>query len=141
MINVNTGQVKILNLTLQAKLPFQTVLDRMIDFEYELFDFDNGYLTLQIRHVKIGDKLFYFSLSFESKKLRSISFSFMLNEDVEESLSQWNKTEELQKVETYKRWLSEILGTTQRTFSWGNIEAYYDAKGISSGIIVSYYKV
>jgi len=53
------------------------------------------------------------------------------------SWDDWSEAKELQSKVEYDHWLTSEIGT-RRVFSWGNIEAYFDAKGGGSGIVLRY---
>jgi hypothetical protein len=69
-------------------------------------------------------------------KLDSLRFGFK-NQSGMLSWDDWSEAKELQSKVEYDHWLTSEIGT-RRVFSWGNIEAYFDAKGGGSGIVLRY---
>ncbi|WP_407406094.1 hypothetical protein [Chryseobacterium sp.] len=43
----------------------------------------------------------------------------------------------MKRKDTFDKWLTKTLGKT-RNFEWGAINAYFDLKGVSSGICIRY---
>ena len=81
-------------------------------------------------------KLFHVAVCFEGERLFSIEFS--MNER-QTSWEDWSEAYELQTEKYYKQWLTSQIGEIH-SFDWGRVGAYYDRKGGSTFMWITYKK-
>ena len=66
-----------------------------------------------------------------------ISFSFFEKFENNLTWDNWSETKELNNQIKFEKWLCESIGK-ERNFKWGNIVSNYDAKSMTSNIIINY---
>ena len=95
-------------------------------------------LRVQFPTHKIWEegKLFHVAVCFEGERLFSIEFS--MNER-QTSWEDWSEAYELQTEKYYKQWLTSQIGEIH-SFDWGRVGAYYDRKGGSTFMWITYKK-
>ena len=75
------------------------------------------------------------TLLFDGERLQNFAWAIsMPNEDAIE----WSEESELQRKKLHEQWLVQELGAPPYEFDWGEVVSEYDAKGVSSAIIVVY---
>jgi hypothetical protein len=75
------------------------------------------------------------TLLFDGERLKNFAWAVsMPNEDV----SSWTQESELQRKKLHEKWLAKELGVPPYQFDWGEVVSEFDAKGVSSAIIVAY---
>lgn len=75
------------------------------------------------------------TLLFNGERLRNFAWAVSIpNEDA----SSWTEEAELQRKKLHEEWLARELGAPPYQFGWGEVVSEYDAKGVSSAIIVVY---
>jgi hypothetical protein len=72
---------------------------------------------------------------FMGEKLQNLAWAFHLPNESEAS---WSEESEMLRKKLHEEWLEGELGEPPYRFGWGEIASEYDAKGISSAIIVAY---
>jgi hypothetical protein len=69
--------------------------------------------------------------------LNNVIIGFLTQDELNKTWNEWSREIEIKKKEIYERWLTDKFGLI-RGFKWGSLEAYYDSKGGSSGILLKY---
>jgi hypothetical protein len=75
------------------------------------------------------------TLLFKGGQLKNVAWAIQMPH---ESESTWSEESEVQRKELHDSWLLKELGKPPYQFRWGQIVSEYDAKGVSSAIIVVY---
>jgi hypothetical protein len=93
---------------------------------------ENGpYVTYRIRpESRIGA-----TLLFEGEKLQNFGWAIELPDELP---GDWSAESEMRRKRLHDDWLRKEFGEPPYRFAWGEIVSDYDAKGVSSAIIVAY---
>lgn len=75
------------------------------------------------------------TLLFKDERLENVAWAFRLPDDSESS---WSEETEMRVKGLHDAWLVQSLGQPPYRYSWGKIVSEYDAKAVSSAIIVVY---
>jgi len=75
------------------------------------------------------------TLLFRNDRLENIAWAFAMPD---ETADDWSEILELQRKKRHEDWLLKELGEPPYRFNWGEIVSEYDAKGVSSAIILVY---
>lgn len=139
MINKNNGHIIVADsIVLKPNSDFETIKNRKLGENQSVWEMKNGWLWINAVNIIINRTYFIFALGFRNRKLREMSF-IMSNEpfSTDQYWNDFNKEDELRKLEDYKKWLTENLGS-EKEFSWGSVWTEFDVKGGSSSIGIRY---
>lgn len=75
------------------------------------------------------------TLLFKGEQLENLAWAF---QTPDESDGAWSEDSEMQRQRLHDAWLLRELGKPPYRFDWGEIVSEYDAKAVSSAIIVAY---
>jgi hypothetical protein len=75
------------------------------------------------------------TLLFKDEHLEYLAWGFALPG---ETASDWSEESEMRRKQLHEEWLFKELGRPPYRFDWGSIVSEYDAKGVSSAIILTY---
>jgi hypothetical protein len=75
------------------------------------------------------------TLSFKNEHLQDLSWSLKMSAFEEEG---WSEESEMKRKKLHDDWLHDALGEPPYRYKWGEVVSEYDAKGVSSAIIVVY---
>lgn len=75
------------------------------------------------------------TLSFKDQRLEYLAWAFQLPAEAEQD---WSEESEMKRMKVHDEWLRRELGEPPYRFDWGEVVSEYDAKGVSSAIIVVY---
>lgn len=75
------------------------------------------------------------TLLFEQQRLRNVGWAIILPGEAEDD---WSVESEMRRKRLHDDWLRKELGVPPYRFSWGEIVSEFDAKGVSSAIILAY---
>lgn len=75
------------------------------------------------------------TLLFKGEQLENFSWAHLM---ADESECTWSEESEMQRLAIHDAWLHKELGKPPYHFHWGRIVSEYDAKAVSSAIIVAY---
>ena len=103
---------------------------------HEIWEVGTGYYWIYFDKCPFEGKLFHVAVCFERERLFSIEFS--MNER-QTSWEDWSEAYELQTEKYYKQWLTSQIGEIH-SFDWGSVGAYYDRKGGSTFMWITYKK-
>jgi hypothetical protein len=138
MINTSSGFINVTNTVAISPL---VSIDTLINFfktnASEKWDVRNGWVHYYLKNFQIQQRYFFFDFMFFKNILSSVSFCFYNQLVKNVSWADWSEENELKKQLEYEAWLEREIGSA-RSFEWGTINSYYDAKGGSSGIIIIY---
>lgn len=101
---------------------------------HEIWEVGTGYYWIYFDKCPFEGRLFHVAVCFEGEHLFSIEFS--MNER-QTSWEDWSEAYELQTEKYYKQWLTSQIGEIH-SFDWGSVGAYYDRKGGSTFMWVTY---
>jgi hypothetical protein len=77
------------------------------------------------------------TLQFNGEQLQNLSCAFAMPGEDE---GDWSEELEMRRKKTHEEWLLREFGNPPYRFDWGEIDCEFDAKGVSSAIIVTYGK-
>lgn len=103
---------------------------------HKIWEVGTGYYWIYFDKCPFEGKLFHVAVCFEGERLFSIEF--FMNER-QTSWEDWSEAYELQTEKYYKQWLTSQIGEIH-SFDWGRVGAYYDRKGGSTFMWVTYKK-
>lgn len=75
------------------------------------------------------------TLLFKDDRLENIAWAFAMADETE---GDWSEESEMQRKKCHEDWLLKELGRPPYRFKWGEVASEYDAKGVSSAIMVVY---
>lgn len=75
------------------------------------------------------------TLLFEGQELRNVGWAIVMPGEDD---GDWSVESEMRRKSLHDDWLQKELGEPPYRFSWGEIVSEFDAKGVSSAIIVVY---
>jgi hypothetical protein len=75
------------------------------------------------------------TLLFNDNRLENLAWAFVMPNETEED---WSEELEIQRKKCHEEWLLEKLGKPPYRFAWGDVASEYDAKGVSSAIMLAY---
>jgi len=138
MINIDTGLFTLPGeITVKPFSGKKELTDYFKNNNAESWDVKNGWEHYYLRNIKIKDKYFFFDFTFYNEILNRIDFCFYDTPVKNASWDDWSEAKELERKEEFEKWLNNETGN-QRNFHWGKVNAYYDSKGGSSGIMIAY---
>ena len=138
MIDVGTGRVTIPGeITIKPLCEKKELSEFFKKYNAQTWNVRNGWEHYYLRNFKIDNNYFFFDFMFYNEILNRIDFCFFDNPVKNASWDDWSEAKELERKEEFEQWLSKVSGTV-RNFSWGKLNAYYDSKGGSSGIMIAY---
>lgn len=88
----------------------------------------NGWVHYSIKNIRIADEYFIFIFLFYKDFLKTVSFVISTLPFSEASWNDWSKEKEIKNKNFFENWLSKQIGS-QRSFTWGNVNAVLDQKG------------
>jgi hypothetical protein len=139
MIDKNTGHIIISDeVVIKHNDLREGILSLNIGQRGEESNHNNGWSWIWERNAFIDNKYFIFHFAFFENRLKEIHF--LVNDtkfELTNSWETWSEKKELEKLEQYKKWLTNELGT-QKEFEWGTVWAAYDPNGGSSSIGIRY---
>ena len=101
---------------------------------HKIWEVGTGYYWIYFDKCPFEGKLFHVAVCFERERLFSIEFSM---DERQTSWEDWSEAYELKTEKYYKQWISSQIGESH-SFDWGSIGAYYDRKGGSTFMWVTY---
>ena len=136
IINIENGDF-ILNS--EIKINGNTHFDEVneLNINKNCNDLGNGYAWIFLKNFEINQQHFFIDFCFFEKKIKMISFSFFEKFENNLTWDNWSETKELNNQIKFEKWLCESIGK-ERNFKWGNIVSNYDAKSMTSNIIINY---
>ncbi len=75
------------------------------------------------------------TLLFNGERLENIAWAFSMPGETED---EWSEESEMKRKKLHEEWLLKELGRPPYQFKWGEVASEYDAKGVSSAIMVVY---
>jgi len=139
MIDKNNGHIILGDSkVLKPNSDFETVKNANLGENQSIWEMKNGWIWINVVNVIINRSYFIFSLGFKNNKLREMSF--IISDEpfsTEHNWNDFNRKDELKKLEDYKKWLFTNLGS-DKEFCWGNVWTEFDVKGGSSSIGLRY---
>jgi hypothetical protein len=75
------------------------------------------------------------TLCFKDQRLEYLAWGLSMPTEAEQD---WSEESELKRMKIHDEWLRSELGQPPYRFSWGRVVSEYDAKSVSSAIIVVY---
>lgn len=75
------------------------------------------------------------TLLFKGERLENIAWAFSLPNETEDD---WSEDSEMRRKKHHEEWLLKELGEPPYRYRWGEVASEYDAKGVSSAIMVVY---
>lgn len=140
MIHSESGQLKISETQVVSRFAnFETIQSMNLGQTQELRDLKNGWMSYDVKNLKINNHYFNLSFLFFKQKMREVSFVFQEQAfNVEtKNWSSWNENTEKEQAKYFNDWLDMILDG-ERNFEWGIVEAAYDSKSGFSSIKIRY---
>jgi hypothetical protein len=137
MIDKNTGNVIISNLIHIKHNDLKQYISLLhIGETSAQHDHGNGWSWIQENNVFADGNYFIIRFGFFESKLKQLFLS-VSDTKFEFDNTDWSEEKELKKLEIYKNWLAQELGS-QREFAWGTASALFDSKSLSSSIHIVY---
>jgi hypothetical protein len=96
-----------------------------------------GWKHYSVRNVKINDTYFIITFYFDNDILKMLDFIVSDKPIVAGSWDDWSEKKGLQNRDYYNDWLTKEIGSN-RQFSWGTVNSFYDSKGGFSSIVLKY---
>ncbi|MCZ8091540.1 hypothetical protein [Flavobacterium sp.] len=136
IINLENGDF-ILNseITIKRNMVFNEVNE--LNINKNCNDLGNGYAWIYLKKFEINQLYFFINICFFEKKIKMISFSFFEKFENDLTWDNWSEAKELKNQIKFEKWLCETVGE-ERNFKWGNITSNYDAKSLTSNIVINY---
>jgi len=75
------------------------------------------------------------TLLFNEDRLENVAWAFVMPNETE---NDWSEEFEMQRKTRHEDWLLKELGKPPYRFEWGEVASEYDAKGVSSAIMIVY---
>lgn len=75
------------------------------------------------------------TLLFKGERLENVAWAFKMPSETEDD---WSEESEMQRKKLHEEWLLNELGEPPYRYRWGEVSSEYDAKGVSSAIMVVY---
>jgi hypothetical protein len=75
------------------------------------------------------------TLLFKGERLENVAWAFKLPDETKDD---WSEESEMQRKKLHEEWLRKELGEPPHRYRWGEVASEYDAKGVSSAIMVVY---
>ena len=105
---------------------------------HQVQDMGAGWKWLRAQNVRVGEHYFLVGFAFCNNRLKQVHLVFSPTRfELPSDWDTWSESAEQQRLGEYQQWVRDELGRAGR-FSWGTVEAEYDAKGGSSGIALRY---
>lgn len=101
------------------------------------WDIKNGYKWIYFNDIEKDDLYFHIGICFHNEKLFRIDFGFTNKLQNKLTWENWQYDDELKQKDLYENWLTKLIGD-QRNFSWGKIGTYFDPRGGTSSISITY---
>jgi len=139
IINKDDGEINLGEILVNPKLTFSEFKKTEYFQLFKLFVGNPPWKSYVINDIKVklgsikyrADLVIYF----KKEKIESADFGLI---EVGEDLPKWDQKTEEHKKSYYDDLLEKTLGIPPYNYSWGKVESYYDPKGCTSGILVSY---
>ena len=138
IIDSKTGDLILTNgfIVSQQTKPEQ-VISYFTKENLDIRDMHNGWKHYSVLNFKVIGTYFSMTFYFDNNTLKSLNFIVSNKVILMRSWDDWSEDEELKNRDYYDDWLTNQIGKA-REFSWGNVNAFYDSKGASSGIFLKY---
>jgi hypothetical protein len=75
------------------------------------------------------------TLLFNEDRLENLAWAFVMPNETEDD---WSDEFEMLRKKHHEEWLLAKLGKPPYKFEWGSVVSEYDAKGVSSAIMLAY---
>lgn len=75
------------------------------------------------------------TLLFKDDRLENVAWAFALPDETKDD---WSVESEMRRKKHHEEWLQKELGMPPYRFKWGEVASEYDAKGVSSAIMLVY---
>lgn len=75
------------------------------------------------------------TLLFKDERLENLAWAFAMPDETEVD---WSEESEMRRKKCHEEWLLKELGKPPYRFKWGEVVSEYDAKGVSSAIMLVY---
>lgn len=75
------------------------------------------------------------TLLFKDERLENLAFAFASSNETD---SDWSEESEIRLKSRHDAWLASSLGEPPYRYHWGRVVSEYDAKAVSSAIIIMY---
>ena len=132
MIDTTTGYIKFNDqLTVSPLLEFDKLNNQTNGTNKTYSNMKTGWEWLNLKNIKSGHNHLSVQLGFENKKLKQVSFVF------HNTLENQPLSFEAKRQKEYEAWLTHQIGK-QRSFKWGEVQAFYDPKACFSSILIRY---
>ncbi len=130
-IHASDGTVEFAGGSISRDMSKSSFLMSVLGREAETVVENEPYLTYRIRpEAGVGA-----TVLFEGEKLKNVAWAVALPDEPQ---SDWSEASEMRRKRLHDDWLCREFGEPPYRFAWGSIASEYDAKGVSSAIIVVY---
>lgn len=137
-IDSESGQIKVSpNLWVSKSTYAQDLINQFGIVTLGIIKAGANWSRVELGPVEVDGAFFVFTFYFRHDLLRSIHFVITDSLCSQQTWEDWDQEVEIQKKDKLNDWLTGQLGN-RREFSWGSVQALYDAKAAASSIVLHY---
>lgn len=137
IIDVTNGDFLLLkDVVINQATTYTQLREQFPDNKY--WEVGTGYFWIYFYDIIVEQQQFYVDICFKGEELNRIIFEFKGIYEKDSSWEDFDEEKELKKKKSYEKWIAKTLGNTE--FPWGKVNAFYDPKSCSAGIVLNYTK-